>query len=215
MLVTTAALLVTSPVVLSVAVVVDLAHLRRKYPTVRLSLFAMQYTFNDSAEILAAPLLWLAAGLRNSTRWACIDSSSSAPPGMVPGCHGRRAERLLGLRLDVDAGTTAALTPGPVIVLCRHVNIIDASIPTLLYERVGYRSRGVIMAEMLADPGFDLIYRRTGSVFIPRDNGPEARCHAATPGHRDRPANGGRHLPRRTALPPRPARPIPHQDRRC
>ena len=30
------------------------------------------------------------------------------------------------------------------------------------------------MAELLADPGFDLIYRRTGSVFIPRDNGPQA-----------------------------------------
>ena len=32
----------------------------------------------------------------------------------------------------------------------------------------------MIMAEMLGDPGFDLIYRRTGSVFIPRGNGPEA-----------------------------------------
>jgi 1-acyl-sn-glycerol-3-phosphate acyltransferase len=30
------------------------------------------------------------------------------------------------------------------------------------------------MAELLADPGFDLIYGRTGSVFIRRDNGPEA-----------------------------------------
>jgi 1-acyl-sn-glycerol-3-phosphate acyltransferase len=67
-----------------------------------------------------------------------------------------------------------ALTPGPVVVLCRHVNIVDASLPSLLYQRLGYRTRGVIMAELLADPGFDLIYARTGSVFIPRDNGPEA-----------------------------------------
>jgi 1-acyl-sn-glycerol-3-phosphate acyltransferase len=44
-----------------------------------------------------------------------------------------------------------------------------------MYQRLGYRTRGVIMAELLADPGFDLIYRRTGSVFIPRDNGPQAR----------------------------------------
>ena len=85
----------------------------------------------------------------------------------------RRAERLLGLRLDVDPASTAALTPGPVIVLCRHVNLVDASLATLLYQRLGYRSRGVIMAELLADPDFDLIYTRTGSVFIPRDNGPE------------------------------------------
>ncbi len=68
----------------------------------------------------------------------------------------------------------AALAPGPVTVLCRLVNIVDASLSTLLYQRLGYRSRGVIMAELLADPGFDLIYARTGSVFIPRDNGPEA-----------------------------------------
>jgi hypothetical protein len=71
-------------------------------------------------------------------------------------------------------GSAHRETPGPVVVLCRHVNIIDASIPTLLYQRLGYHTRGVIMAELLADPGFELIYRRTGSVFIPRDNGPEA-----------------------------------------
>ena len=86
----------------------------------------------------------------------------------------RRAERLLGLRLEIDPAGSAVLTPGPVIVLCRHVNIVDASLPTLLYQRLGYRTCGVIMAELLADPGFDLIYARTGSVFIPRDNGAEA-----------------------------------------
>ncbi len=87
----------------------------------------------------------------------------------------RRAERLLGLRLDLETGVNDALIPGPVIVVCRHVNIVDASLPALLYQRLGYRTRGVIMAELLADPGFDLLYRRTGSVFIPRDDGPEAR----------------------------------------
>jgi hypothetical protein len=30
------------------------------------------------------------------------------------------------------------------------------------------------MAEMLADPGFDLLYGRLGSVFVSRDNAPEA-----------------------------------------
>jgi 1-acyl-sn-glycerol-3-phosphate acyltransferase len=91
------------------------------------------------------------------------------------GVMARRAERLLGLRLDLEPGVIDALTPGPVIVLCRHVNIVDASLPTLLYQRLGYGTRGVIMAELLADPGFDLIYRRTGSVFIRRASGPEAR----------------------------------------
>jgi 1-acyl-sn-glycerol-3-phosphate acyltransferase len=88
----------------------------------------------------------------------------------------RRAERLLGLRIDVDSESTRELCPGPVIVLCRHVHIVDASFPTILYQRLGFHTRGAIMAELLADPGFDLIYGRTGSVFIPRDRGPEARA---------------------------------------
>jgi 1-acyl-sn-glycerol-3-phosphate acyltransferase len=45
-----------------------------------------------------------------------------------------------------------------------------------LCQRLGFRTRGAIMAELLADPGFDLMYGRTGSVFIPRDNGPAAHA---------------------------------------
>src|SRR4029079_6851891 len=108
MLVTTAALLVTSPVVLSVAVVVDLAHLRRKYPTVRLSLFAMQYALNDSAEILAAPLLWLAAGVGTRCAGSAPIRRHQRLQAWSLAVMARRAERLLGVRLDVDAATTAA-----------------------------------------------------------------------------------------------------------
>jgi 1-acyl-sn-glycerol-3-phosphate acyltransferase len=74
------------------------------------------------------------------------------------------------------------LTPAPAIVLCRHVSLFDASLPSLLYQRLGMHTRGVIVAELLADPGFDLLYQRVGSVFIPRDNAPDARQHAATAG---------------------------------
>src|SRR3954452_3954933 len=174
MLVTTAALLITSPVVLSVAVIVDLAHLRRRCPTVRLSLFAMQYACNDSAEILLAPLLWLAAGFGTRLDGRASIRRHQRLQEWSLAVMARRADRLLGVRVDLDSDIAAALTPGPVIVLCRHVNIMDASIPSLLYQRIGYHTRGVIMAEMLADPGFDLIYRRPGSLFIARDNGPEA-----------------------------------------
>jgi 1-acyl-sn-glycerol-3-phosphate acyltransferase len=82
---------------------------------------------------------------------------------------------LLGVRVELDERSAAALLPAPAIVLCRHVNLVDASLPAWLYLQRGVASRGVIMAELLADPGFDLIYGRTGSVFVPRDDGPEAR----------------------------------------
>ena len=139
-----------------------------------MTLFLLQYGINDSVEILLAPVYWMLAGF--GTR---LDQPSSIArherlQRWSIDVLARRAEQLLGLRLDIDPASASALTPGPVIVLCRHVNIVDASLPALLYQRLGYRTRGVIMAELLADPGFDLIYSRTGSVFIPRDNGPEA-----------------------------------------
>ncbi len=163
-----------SPAILAAAAVIDLAKGRFRLPTVRVVLFLLQYGVNDSVEILLAPVYWTMAGF--GTR---LDGPSSIArhdrlQRWSINVLARRADRLLGLRLDVDTDAAAALTPGPIIVLCRHVNIVDSSLPTLLYQRLGFRTRGVIMAELLADPGFDLIYSRTGSVFIPRDNGPQA-----------------------------------------
>ncbi|MCB0993917.1 MAG: 1-acyl-sn-glycerol-3-phosphate acyltransferase [Acidimicrobiales bacterium] len=164
----------SSPVILAGAAVLDLSRGRVRFPSVRVALFLLQYGINDSIEILLAPVLWIRSVLGGGLdrpksiaryerlQWWSVDVLA------------RRAERLLGLRVDIDPASAAALTPGPVIALSRHVNLVDASLPGLLYQQLGFRARGVIMAELLADPGFDLIYPRTGSVFIPRDNGPEA-----------------------------------------
>ena len=183
MLAVTVVGVLASPVILAVAVVVDLAKCRFRLSTVRVALFLLQYAINDTIEILLAPLYWVLAGF--GTR---LDQPNSVRrherlQHWSVDVLARRAERLLGLRLDIDAPSTAALTPGPVIVLCRHVNIVDASLPTLLYQRLGYRTCDVIMAELLADPGFDLIYTRTGSVFIPRDNSSDSRAMVRELGH--------------------------------
>ena len=134
----------------------------------------LQYGINDSVEILLAPAYWMLAGFGTRLDQPTSIVRHERLQHWSIEVLARRAEQLLGLRLDIDPASVAALTPGPVIVLCRHVNIVDASLPTLLYQRLGYRTRGVIMAELLADPGFDLIYGRTGSTFIPRENGPAA-----------------------------------------
>ena len=182
MLGATAAGVLASPLLLVVASVIDIGKRRFRLPTVRVALFLLQYGINDSVEILLSPFYWVAAGFgtrldrpRSIARHQHLQAWSIR-------VMARRAERLLGLRFDIDPISASALTPGPVIVLCRHVNVVDASLPTLLYQRLGYRTRGVIMSELLADPGFDLIYSRTGSVFIPRDNGPEAIAMVHTMG---------------------------------
>ena len=174
MLAATAGGVLASPVILAAAAVVDLAKGSFRLPTVRVTLFLLQYGINDSIEILLAPIYWMLAGFGSRLDRPTSIARHERLQHWSVDVIARRAEQLLGLRLDIDPSALSALTPGPVIVLCRHVNIVDASLPTLFYQRLGYRTRGVIMAELLADPGFDLIYTRTGSVFIPRDNGREA-----------------------------------------
>lgn len=174
MLTVTVVGVLASPAILVAATVVDVAKRRFRLPSVRVALFLLQYCINDSIEILLAPIYWTLAGFGTRLHQPASVARHDRLQRWSIDVLARRAERLLGLRLDIDSASAAALTPGPVIVLCRHVNIVDASLPTLLYQRLGYRTRGVIMAELLADPGFDLIYNRTGSIFIPRDNGPEA-----------------------------------------
>jgi 1-acyl-sn-glycerol-3-phosphate acyltransferase len=172
----TVAAMVALPMIVAVAIVVDLARFRLRLPTLRVALFALQYGFNDSVEIVLAPVYWIMAGFGTRLRSGGSVHRHERLQAWSVAVLARRAERLLGLCLAVGPEVAGVLEPGPVIVLCRHVNVVDASLPTLLYQRLGYRTRGVIMAELLADPGFDLIYGRTGSVFIPRDNGPEAQA---------------------------------------
>ncbi len=174
MVAATALGLVMSPAVVLGAAIADMLRGRRRLPTVRVALFVLQYGLNDSVEILLAPLLWARTGFGTRRhRAASVERYARLQRWSVE-LLARRADRLLGLRLEIDAASLAALTPGPVVVLCRHVNLVDASLPALLYQRLGLRTRGVIMAELLADPGFDLIYPNTGSVFVRRDNGPAA-----------------------------------------
>lgn len=85
----------------------------------------------------------------------------------------RRAEQLLGIVVNIDLASDEQLGNGPSIVISRHVHLSDVSLPALLYQRRGCVSRGVTMAELFADPGFDILYQRTGSIFIGRDGSPD------------------------------------------
>ncbi len=169
----------SAPLVGATLAAKDLARRRKRLPSVRLYGLGLQYLFNDSVEILAAPILWLFAGFgtRNNSR------ASRRRHGRLQRWSvdllARRAEQLLGLRLDIEG--LDQLGGGPAIVINRHVSLLDASLPALLYGAAAERGnerlevRGVITAGMLMDPGFDLIYGQLGSVFINRDRGTQAR----------------------------------------
>ena len=174
--------LALSPLALLAAAIFDVARARWRLPTARVMAFLLQYGVNDCVEIVLSPVLWVLAGFgtrltapRSIRRHQRLQAWSLT-------VLARRADQLLGLRMTIDDPGRAALARGPVIALCRHVSIVDASLPALLYQRLGFHSQGVIMAELLADPGFDLLYGRTGSVFINRDDGPAAVASIRTMG---------------------------------
>jgi 1-acyl-sn-glycerol-3-phosphate acyltransferase len=174
MLAVAVASFVLSPFAAVALVVADLAVGRVRLPRLRLFGVALQYLFNDSVEILLAPLLWLRAGFGATVHLRASQRRHARLQRWSIDVLARRAERLLGIRVEVTG--TDALRPAPAIVLSRHVSLADASLPVLLYgQEIGYDARGVIMAEMLADPGFDLLYGRLGSVFINRGRGEEAQ----------------------------------------
>jgi len=182
MLGATAAALVLAPVIVPAALAWDAVRLRWQLPTIRVYLFVAQYLINDTIEILAAGPLWVIAGFGTRLDRPASRRRHERLQAWSIAVLARRADRLLGIRIDTDRDIDKALTPGPAIVMCRHVSLFDASLPALLYQQLGYHTRGVIMAELLADPGFDLLYQRAGSVFIPRDNEAGASDLAARAG---------------------------------
>ncbi len=179
MLSMTAGALVLAPFVIIGAAAWDVLRFRWRFPTPRIFLFACQYLINDSVEILLAGPLWLASGcglwsqrLSSRRRYQRIQAWSID-------VLARRAERLLGIRFDVQPADADALV-APVVVVSRHVSMFDSALPSLLCQRAGYYTSGVIMAEALADPGFDVLYQHAGSIFIARDHDPSARHQVAT-----------------------------------
>jgi len=171
---TTVAILVL-PVLVPMLVVADVLRGRWRLPAVRIYLFVAQYAINDSAEILIASWYWLLAGCGTRLHSPTSIRRHERLQRWSLALLERRAAQLLGIHVTIDDESIKALEPAPAIVLCRHVHIFDASLPSVLYQPRGYHVRGVIMDELLADPGFDLLYRRLGSIFIPRTNGPQAR----------------------------------------
>ncbi len=186
MLGATAAATLATPVVVPVLAARDLLRGRVRLPGPRVYLFALRYAWNDSAEILLAGPYWLLAGFGRRLDAPASIARHERLQAWSLRTLARWGERLLGLRVELEAGDEALLLPGPAIVVSRHVSIVDASLPALLYLGRGASVRGVIMAELLADPGFDLLYGRLGSVFVPRDNAPEALALVAeVAGHLD------------------------------
>ena len=158
----TVAAVSAAPVLLAVALVVDLFRSPR-LPTVRLVLLALVYLACESAGILASGVLWLGSigDPDRRLRWFHALQDEWAAAIFAAG------RRIFGLRVEVEGDD--CLRPGPIVLLSRHASMVDTMLPAVhVARRHGMRLRWVLKRELLWDPCLDVVGHVLPNVFVRR-----------------------------------------------
>lgn len=221
--------LLALPLALPVLVVADLLRLRFRLPLVRLYMFAICWSWLETAGVSAAGGIWLIGRARDRAIHYRLQAWW--------------ADRIMGaLRvtcgLRPDVAGADELLPGPTILFVRHASLADSLLTAwVITHAVGMSPRVVMKRELLVDPCLDIVGNRLPNCFVDRsavDSAPELaaiRAMAlglregevavlfpegtrANPAKRERalaaigrrdPARAGRMAPLEELLPPRPA----------
>jgi uncharacterized membrane protein YsdA (DUF1294 family) len=121
---------VLSPIVVPVALLIDVIQGRWRVPTIRLWIFALVFTVHEWIGVAYATRLWVRGhfGQRlDLERHRCVQAWW--------------ATSLLGwarrlLHVELDLGDAASVPDGELIVLSRHASMIDALIPAVLFTGI-------------------------------------------------------------------------------
>lgn len=165
-------LTVLSPVLFAVAAAVDgVRKVTSGKPMMAIRLLAMAWVYAaaEVGVILIAALQWLASlpfGSRAAARradWSYwlqarwVDTILATMKG------------LFGLRFEVK--NQDSVGPGPIVVLFRHVSIMDNLLPhAFVSAPAGLRLRWVLKKELLSDPALDIGGNRMPNYFVDRSS---------------------------------------------
>lgn len=158
------------PVWLPVVSLVDVARGRRRLPLARLLAFGLGWAWLETVSVTIAGALWLGRRHRDLQvhytlqRW-----------------WADRLMRLLrvttGIRIEADGVDT--LTPGPLVVLCRHASLADSLVSAWVITTLArLHPRYVLKRELLADPCLDIVGNRLPNHFLDRE-APDAASELA------------------------------------
>ena len=155
-------LLVTVPVWVPVTLVADLVRGRRRVPLARLVFFALMWSWLEIAGLLGALVLTLTGRRRSLSanfalqRW-WADSVVAA------------VRTATGMTLTVSGLDDVG--PGPIVVLGRHVSLIDSVISaSILAGRARLNPRYVLKRELEWDPCLDIVGHRLPNWFVDRSS---------------------------------------------
>ena len=154
-------LVVTLPLWLMVAGLFDLVRGKTRFPMIRLLAFALCWSWLESCGVSIAFGLWL-AGRKNDTdahfrlqRWWAARLMAAL-------------RTTTGIR--VAHADTAPLSPGPVVMLCRHASLADSLLSAWVITSVAVMNpRYVLKRELLFDPCLDIVGNRLPNHFLDRD----------------------------------------------
>lgn len=159
--VATITITLTVPIWLPVALVVDAARLRFRFPVARLLTFAVCWCWIESGGVLRAFALWLRgrAGDRDAhyrlmAWWA--------------GALMRAMSRTTGMRPTIEH--LDVLVPGNAVVLSRHASLGDSLLSGWAFAtEAQIHPRYVLKKELLFDPCLDVVGLRVPNHFLDRE----------------------------------------------
>lgn len=163
LLVAWGACVVATPVLAGGAALLDLLRRDRGWPSLRLVAFVVVYLTYEVLGVVGAAWLWCTRPLRPG-RWQ--ESNRRLQLWWTAGLV-RAAGPVLGLRLDVEHDGVPS--NGPIVVLSRHVSIVDSLLPAQVLGVDGaMRLRYVLTSGLRLDPCLDIVGHRLPNHFVDR-----------------------------------------------
>ena len=150
----------SAPIWVALAVVIDAARLRWRFPVARLLLFGWYWSIIECAGVLISFALWMSGQSNNQVLHYRL--------------MGWWAGKLMtGLRIamsaSIDVDDTGAFEEGNAVVLCRHASLADSLVSAwVICTKRGLSPRYVLKRELLWDPCLDIVGLRVPNYFVDR-----------------------------------------------
>lgn len=148
------------PLWLPLAAASDLVRGRVRLPTVRLLAFAVCWAWLETVGVGIAAVLWLTGQRRNRPAHYALQRWWAA----------RLMDSLrLTTGIRIEAADAACLSPGPVVMLCRHASLADSLLSAwIITSTARMNPRYVLKRELLSDPCLDIVGNRLPNHFLDR-----------------------------------------------
>lgn len=153
-------LLITIPVWVVIAALVDLVSRRWRFPTVRLLAFALLWSWLEMAGVVGAATTWLVGRAHHMPTQYALQRwwAASIMRSLRIAC---------GLRVEVSGA--GSIPDGPVVCLVRHASLGDALVSAWILGSLSHRfPRYVMKKELLLDPCLDIVGQRIPNWFVDR-----------------------------------------------